>query len=143
MPSLQRSALVPHSAQNMFDLVNDVDSYPEFLPWCSDAATLENGVDFKVARVKMRKGPLNQQFTTRNMLTEGETIKMSLVDGPFKKLEGRWRFVDIGEQGCRVSFEVDFHFAGLLLQRTLSPVFNEICSRMVDAFVKRAAQKFG
>lgn len=142
MPTLQRSALVPHSAQNMFDLVNDVDSYPEFLPWCAEATTLESGADFKVARVKMKKGPLNQQFTTRNMLAVGETIKMSLVDGPFKKLEGQWRFSDIGDQGCRVTFEIDFHFAGMLLQRTLSPVFNEICSRMVDAFVKRANQQF-
>ncbi len=143
MPSLQRSALVPHSAQNMFDLVNDVDSYPEFLPWCSDARTLESGPDFKVAQVKMKKGPLNQQFTTRNLLSQGENIRMSLVDGPFKKLEGQWLFSDIGDQGCRVTFEVDFHFAGFLLQKTLSPVFNEICARMVDAFVKRANQQFG
>lgn len=142
MPSLQRSALVAHSAQNMFDLVNDVDAYPEFLPWCADARTLETGSDFKVARVKMKKGPLNQQFTTRNVLAEGETIKMSLVDGPFKRLEGQWQFSDIGDQGCRVTFEVDFHFAGILLQKTLSPVFNEICSRMVDAFVKRANQQY-
>ena len=127
----------------MFDLVNDVDSYPEFLPWCADAATLDSGADFKVAQVKMKKGPLKQQFTTRNMLTQGETIKMSLVDGPFKKLEGQWSFTAIGEQGCRVTFEVEFNFAGLLLQRTLSPVFNEICARMVDAFVKRANQQFG
>jgi ribosome-associated toxin RatA of RatAB toxin-antitoxin module len=143
MPSLQRSALVPHSAKNMFDLVNDVDSYPKFLPWCADASTLETGAGFKVARVKMKKGPLNQQFTTRNVLTEASTIKMSLVDGPFKKLEGQWLFSDIGEQGCRVTFEIDFHFAGFLLQKTLSPLFNEICSRMVDAFVKRANEQFG
>ncbi len=138
MPTIQRSALVPHSARQMFDLVNDVDSYPEFLPWCSGAATLESGESHRIARVQMKKGPLSQQFTTRNDLTSDTEIRMSLIEGPFRHLNGQWQFTSIGDQGCRVSFDVDFKFAGILLQKTLSPVFNEICVRMVDAFVERA-----
>ena len=92
MPTIQRSALVPHSAQKMFDLVNDVESYPQFLPWCSGAATLESSEQQYTARVEMKKGPLSQHFTTRNVLTPGTQINMSLVDGPFKKLQGQWQF---------------------------------------------------
>ena len=143
MPTIQRSALVPHSAQKMFDLVNDVESYPQFLPWCSGAATLESSEQQYTARVDMKKGPLSQHFTTRNVLTPGTQINMALVDGPFKKLQGQWQFKDIGEHGCRVSFDIEFTFSGILLQKTLSPVFNEICGRMVDAFVGRANEVYG
>lgn len=142
MPTIQRSALVPHSAQKMFDLVNDVDSYPDFLPWCNDAATLEKGDGYNIARVDIKKGPLSQHFTTRNELINGNEINMTLVDGPFKQLHGQWNFKDIGEHGCRVSFEIEFAFSGLILQKTLSPIFNEICARMVDAFVARANQVY-
>ncbi len=142
MPSIERSALVPHSAQKMFDLVNDVDAYPEFLPWCSGASTLELGEKHRVARVDLKKGPLSQHFTTRNDIIDGQEIKMSLVDGPFRQLNGQWSFKTIGDQGCRVSFHIEFTFAGFLLQKTLSPIFNEICARMVDAFVERANQLY-
>jgi len=138
MPSINRSALVPFSAKMMFDLVNDVDSYPEFLPWCAAATTLESGDTHRIARVDMRKGPLSQYFTTRNELTADRAIHMSLIDGPFKQLDGRWEFSEIGDQGCRIRFDIDFAFENFLLQRTLSPVFSEICSRLVDAFVSRA-----
>ncbi|OED38400.1 ubiquinone-binding protein [Chromatiales bacterium (ex Bugula neritina AB1)] len=138
MPTIERSALVPHSAQKMFELVDDVDSYPEFLPWCNGAATLERSANHRVARVDLKKGPLTQHFTTRNDLTEGSEIRMSLVEGPFRQLNGQWNFKSISDSGCRVSFHIEFTFAGFLLQKTLSPVFNEICSRMVDAFVERA-----
>ncbi len=142
MPTIQRSALVPHSAQKMFDLVNDVDSYPDFLPWCNDAATLEKGDGYNIARVDIKKGPLSQHFTTRNDLTNGSEINMTLIEGPFKQLQGQWNFKDIGEHGCRVSFDIEFAFSGLILQKTLSPIFNEICARMVDAFVVRANQVY-
>lgn len=138
MPNLERTALVSHSAKQMFDLVNNVDAYPEFLPWCSAAQTLERGTGYNIARVNMKKGPLSQHFTTRNELADGESITMSLVDGPFKQLNGKWVFEEIGELGCKVSFCIDFSFSGFLLQKTLSPIFNEICGRMVDAFVVRA-----
>ena len=143
MPNLERTALVSHSAQQMFDLVNDVDAYPQFLPWCAGAQTLERGDSFNIARVDIKKGAFSQHFTTRNALRDGESITMSLVDGPFKQLHGQWKFEEIGELGCKVSFSIDFAFSGFLLQKTLSPIFNEICARMVDAFVQRAREVYG
>jgi len=142
MPTLERSALVTHTAVEMFELVNDVDAYPEFLPWCGGSEKLEQGDDYYVARVDIKKGPISQQFTTRNVLAANESILMSLVDGPFKSLQGRWDFKDIDDLGCRVNFSIDFTFSNLLLEKTLSPVFNEICARMVDAFVVRAKQVY-
>lgn len=143
MPTLERSALVTYSAQQMFELVNDVDAYPQFLPWCAGSSTLERGEDYYVARVDIRKGPISQHFTTRNKLVSNEAIHMTLEDGPFKTLNGEWGFKEIGELGCKVSFSIDFTFSNFLLEKTLSPIFNEICTRMVDAFVARAKQVYG
>lgn len=146
MPTIQRSALVPFSAQQMYQLVNDVDAYPEFLPWCGGAEVIEDiqegGKTFRVARVDISKGPIKQSFTTRNELTDGEQIKLSLVDGPFRQLQGQWLFANIGESGCRVTFDIEFSFGSVVLEKTVGPVFKEICARLVDAFVARARQQY-
>lgn len=142
MSTIQRSALVPHSAQQMYQLVNDIEAYPEFLPWCSGAQILEDGDAVRVARVDISKGPLVQHFTTRNELQEGQSIQLALVEGPFRQLQGQWEFSAIGDQGCRVSFEIEFSFKSALIEKTLGPVFNEICTRLVDAFVTRARQLY-
>jgi len=142
MPTVERSALVPYTAQQMYQLVNDVESYPEFLPWCSGGAVLEEGEKFRVARVDISKGPIKQHFTTRNELIDGEQINLSLVEGPFKELQGQWQFTDIGDSGCRVSFNTQFSFGSVIIEKTVGPVFNEICARLVDAFVARARQVY-
>jgi ribosome-associated toxin RatA of RatAB toxin-antitoxin module len=142
MATLERSALVTYSAAQMYALVNDVDAYSDFLPWCAGSQTLERGSDYYVARVDIKKGPISQHFTTRNQVVEPETIVMSLVDGPFKSLNGQWRFREIDNLGCKVSFSIDFAFSNFLLEKTLSPVFSEICTRMVDAFVARAKEVY-
>ncbi len=142
MPTIQRSALVPFTAQQMYQLVNDVEAYPEFLPWCGGAAVLEDSDQVRVARVDIRKGPIKQHFTTRNELTADEQIKLSLVEGPFRQLQGVWQFAAIGESGCRVTFEIDFSFSSVLLEKTIGPVFNEICTRLVDGFVTRARKVY-
>lgn len=142
MPTINRSALVPFSARQMYDLVNDVAAYPEFLPWCGGAAVIESGEDYRIAQVQIRKGPVRQQFTTRNALQRDRQISMALVDGPFRSLDGKWQFSEIGDAGCRVSFDIEFSFAGRLLATALGPIFNEICSRLVDAFVTRAHQLY-
>ena len=90
----------------------------------------------------MRKGPLRQHFTTRNVLDPNTRISMELVDGPFRNLDGQWKFAEIGDAGCRVSFNIEFNFSGMLLQKALGPLFNEICSRLVDAFVERAHELY-
>ena len=142
MPTVERSALVPYSAQQMYQLVNDVESYSEFLPWCSGGSVLEDSESVRVARVDISKGPIKQHFTTRNELTDGEEIKLSLVEGPFSQLQGQWSFAAIGDSGCRVTFNTQFSFSSRIIEKTVGPVFNEICTRLVDAFVDRAKQVY-
>ncbi len=142
MPTVERSALVPFTAQQMYQLVNDVESYPEFLPWCSGGTVIEDSETLRVARVDISKGPIRQHFTTRNELKDGEEIRLSLIEGPFSQLDGLWQFTQIGDSGCRVTFSTQFSFRNFLLEKTVGPVFNEICTRLVDAFVVRAKQVY-
>ena len=142
MPTVERSALVPYTAQQMYQLVNDVASYPEFLPWCSSASVLEDSDAVRVARVDISRGPLKQHFVTRNELTDGEQIRLNLVEGPFSQLQGHWEFTSIGDSGCRVTFSTQFSFKSVIMEKTIGPVFNDICSRLVDSFVARARQVY-
>ena len=146
MPVIQRSTLVPHPAEAMFDLVADVESYPEFLPWCGGAREIERTDAAQVASVALATrlpGIGRAQFTTRNRLHRPERIDVELVDGPFRHLRGTWRFVPLGEDGCRAELEVDFEFASRLVGRALAPGFRRACDTVVDAFVRRAAAASG
>ena len=142
MPVIQRSATVPHPAEAMFDLVADIDRYPEFLPWCSGARTLERDGQTQVATVSVAKklpGIGTPEFTTRNRLERPGRIEMRLVDGPFKRLHGTWRFVPIDEGSCRAELEVDFEFRSRLVGAAIRPGFGRACDSIVGAFVERAA----
>lgn len=138
MPVIQRSALVPYPAESMFDLVTDVNRYPEFLPWCGGAREIERSDDHQVATVTISRSIKRSEFTTRNVLVRPERIDMRLVDGPFRRLEGQWRFVAIDANACRCELEVSFDFASRLLGTMMGPAFTRVCDTMVDAFVKRA-----
>ncbi len=140
---VQRSALVPYSAQAMFALVDDVAAYPKFLPWCAasevrrvDGAVMEAGVTIGYRGV-------NQTFITRNLREPGARIEMQLLDGPFKRLHGLWQFQSLGEDACKVLLDVDFEFASKVLGAVAGPVFSQIVGSLVDAFVKRAEQVYG
>jgi ribosome-associated toxin RatA of RatAB toxin-antitoxin module len=147
MPVVRRSALVPHAAQQVFDLVNDIERYPEFLPWCSEAHIVASSPQQIDARLTLAQGHLRAQFTTRNALSAPDSISMCLVDGPFRRLDGLWRFTrlvqDGAESGCKVELELDFEMAGSLLQRTLGGVFSRAAGTMVDAFCQRARSVYG
>ena len=128
----------------MYALVNDIAAYPEFLPWCKSSAILELSDSHLSAVLNIKKGMLQQQFSTRNTLTPDAAIDMQLIDGPFKHLEGHWKFGMIGDnQGCRVSLEMDLEFSNSILSTTLSPIFSQITGSMVDAFCKRAQEIYG
>ena len=127
----------------MFELVADVESYPEFLPWCGAAHAESLTEDEDHATVEIAKGRIRKSFTTRNLLDRGRSIKMHLVDGPFKHLEGIWRFEALGEAACKVSLSLDFEFSNLLVEATLGRAFGEIANTLVDAFCKRAVQVYG
>ena len=138
MQVVERNALVTFSAARMFALVNDVARYPEFLPWCVGAEVEEVSPGERLAAVKVAKGLVRMQFTTRNSLRQDSQILMELVEGPFSHLVGQWDFDPVGERGSRVSFRIEFEFKSRLMSAALSPVFQSVCDSIVDAFVARA-----
>lgn len=143
MRRVERCALVPYSSQEMFRLVDDVESYPDFLPWCSDAVIEEQDGDTTVATLELHKGGVTKRFTTRNARTPYSAIDLALVGGPFRSLSGGWRFQDLGEGGCKVSLELEFVFDSRLADLMFGPFFEDTCRSLVDAFTRRAAETYG
>jgi ribosome-associated toxin RatA of RatAB toxin-antitoxin module len=135
---ISRDALVTYSPAQMFALVDDVASYPQFLPWCRSAQVIERSEREVIARLQVHKGPLHTHFTTRNQLESPSRITLNLVEGPFRTLEGEWRFSAIADRGTRVSLTLKFAFANPVNAWLLEPVFEHTCSSLVDAFVARA-----
>lgn len=140
---IQRSALLPYPAQALYDLVNDVASYPQFLPWCTATEVLESTPAQMRATIKVGKAGLSQQFTTRNSLRPGEAIDMQLEQGPFRSLHGVWTFQPLGESACKITLDLAFEYSGALVKATLGPLFNQAATTMVDAFCQRARQLYG
>lgn len=138
MYKVERSALVPHTARQMFELVNNVDDYQDFLPWCGGSRVISRDGEGYVASVDIAFKGIRKSFTTRNTTTGTERIDVNLVDGPFRKLSGHWAFRDLGGEGSRISLELEFEFAGLLVGKVLGPVFRIIADSMVDSFSKQA-----
>ncbi len=143
MYAVNRSALVPFSTSQMYDLVRDIDGYPDFLPWCSGSEVLETFPDGISGRVDISKGRLHKSFSTRNYFRQNAEIRMELLQGPFSQLFGKWSFEPIGDQGSRISLELKFDFSSTLARITIGPVFNSITDQLVDAFVKRAEEIYG
>jgi len=138
LKSVQKSVLLWYSAQEMYDLVIDVPKYPEFLPWCDHAQVVELTPDGMVARIGMQVAGLSKSFTTRNVHTPGRQVALSLVDGPFKALQGTWDFIPMGEErACKVVLNLNYSFDSVL-GSLVAPVFDRIASTLVDAFVDRA-----
>lgn len=142
MPRVQRTALLPFPAADVFAIVNDVSRYPEFLPWCSAATVIEESHEEVVAALSLSASGITETFTTRNRLTHCEKIDMELVSGPFRELTGGWTFVRLGaDEGCRVELDLSFQFNGV--KSLLGVVFNKAADRMVDAFCARATDVLG
>ena len=138
MHKVERSALVPFSAQDMFALVNDIERYPDFLPWCKQTHIMERTQDVVVASIHVSKGVFNKSFTTRNALVPDCSMRMELVDGPFERFHALWQFEALEQDACRVIFSAEFRFSNRMLDMTLSPIFNRIANTMLDAFCERA-----
>ncbi|MEQ9001947.1 MAG: type II toxin-antitoxin system RatA family toxin [Pseudomonadales bacterium] len=137
---VRRSALLPYPPRAVYDVVSDVPSYPEFLPWCRDARVLERQEHEVVAELELDARGLQERFTTRNRLFPHERIELELVSGPFRSFAGTWRFIGIGgDAGCRVELDLDFQFSGArsMLGSAFSSVFARAADRMVDAFCAR------
>ena len=138
MQLVERSALVSYTAAQMFALVNDVARYPEFLPWCVAARVEDISATERVASLKIARGVLRTEFTTRNTLRQDAQIHMQLLHGPFRDLTGEWRFDAIGSRGSRVQFRVEFEFKNRLSASAFNAVFEALCGTIIDAFVVRA-----
>lgn len=139
MKNIARSAIVEHSAAEMYALVEDIEAYPQFLQWCTAAEVLERTQGRTRATLTVGVGGLSQAFTTVNENRPGEAIDMHLVSGPFRRFEGRWRFVPLAPRACRIEFSLQYEFSSRVLGKVLSPLFDGIADSMVDAFVRRAA----
>ena len=146
MKTVHKSVLIWYSAQEMFALVTDIASYPQFLPWCDRASVLaEDGHGMK-AEVGIAFGGIHQTFITRNDHVPGREVSMKLVDGPFSRLDGQWRFTPVGDEkqrSCKVDLELSYGFDNAALGALVGPVFDKIADSLVDAFVKRAEQVYG
>jgi ribosome-associated toxin RatA of RatAB toxin-antitoxin module len=140
---ITRTALVLHPAHDMYQLVQDVNSYPEFLSWCTHARVLEQTADAQLARLDVSIGGLKQSFTTRNRLVPGELLTLSLVEGPFRHLSGEWRFDALAETGSKVSLRLTFDFSSSLLSSAFRRGFARVADKLVLDFSRRADQVHG
>lgn len=138
MHQLSKSALVPYSAEQMYQLVNQVDDYPIFLNWCSDASILKQTSDQIIASVEINKSGFNQSFTTINTLTPNQRIDMKLKEGMFKQLNGAWVFTKLNDQACKIELNLSFSFSSKILDLAISPIFTSIANSQLEAFVARA-----
>jgi ribosome-associated toxin RatA of RatAB toxin-antitoxin module len=143
MIAVDRSALVAHSAHKMYALVADVESYPQFLPWCDRAVVSVSEPGRTVATLHVSFRGVRKEFTTENLNQPGARIDMKLVSGPFRSLEGSWAFTALSENACKVELTLRYQFASRLVEKIAGPAFHGITDTFVDAFVRRADEKFG
>ena len=137
MKEIRRSAIVEHSAAQMYALVDDIASYPRFLPWCTDVKVEQVG-DKKRATLTAAMGGIRQSFTTENENRPGEAMTMHLVEGPFRHFDAAWRFKPLGDAACEIEFTLRYDFSSRAVATLLGPLFNHIADTMVDAFTRRA-----
>lgn len=138
MKRIARSAIVEHSAAEMYALVEDVQAYPGFLPWCREARVRSRAARRTVATLAVGLKGLRYEFTTENTHRPHEAIDLQLVEGPFRRFAAHWRFVALGERAARIEFSMEYELAGALVSRALGPLFEGIANTMVDAFKRRA-----
>jgi ribosome-associated toxin RatA of RatAB toxin-antitoxin module len=138
MQVVERSSLTTYTAAQMFALVNDVARYPEFLPWCIGASVQSVSPEESIAELKVARGVLRADFSTRNILRPDAQINMRLLHGPFRELTGEWRFEAIGARGSRVHFRIEFEFKNRLTATAFNAVFEALCGTIIDAFLARA-----
>ncbi|MGQ0546660.1 MAG: type II toxin-antitoxin system RatA family toxin [Betaproteobacteria bacterium] len=143
MKRITRSAIVPHSAEAMYALVEDIESYPEFLPWCEAAEVHERRPGETRATLTARVSRLRQSFTTRNENQPGFAIDMRLEAGPFRAFSGAWRFRALAGESCEIEFTLQYEFASRALGKLLAPLFDRIADTTVDAFTRRAEEVHG
>jgi ribosome-associated toxin RatA of RatAB toxin-antitoxin module len=143
MSEVRKSVLVGYSAQQMFTLVDDVEKYPEFLPWCGGAGVSYRDQEKTRASILIDYRGIKQRFTTENRKELPHAMHIRLVEGPFRALDGSWRFTDLSGQGCKIEFLLHYEFSNRLLEKLVGPVFGYIANTLVDGFIRRAEKVYG
>ncbi len=143
MHRISKSAIVPYTPQQMFELVNNINDYSQFLNWCDSSSILNESDNQITASVQINKSGFNQTFTTINTLTPYQSIQMQLLDGPFDELTGEWRFEPLGDNASKIYLDLEFSFKSMLVDMTVSPVFKSIANSQLDAFIDRAKSIYG
>ncbi|BED88493.1 ubiquinone-binding protein [Pseudoalteromonas sp. MM1] len=143
MPQIEKSALVMYSTKEMFDLVNDVEAYPQFLPNCSDSKIVSQHNNNMTASLEISKAGIKKWFTTENTFIDEQTVQLKLVDGPFKTLTGRWHFQALDKTACKVELKLEFEFSSKLIELAFGKIFNDVAKNMVSAFTQRAKDVYG
>ena len=143
MATIERSALVPFSAERMFALVNDVRRYPEFVPWCAGAEVLAETDALIEASLRLKRGGVEHRFTTRNTLTPFTAMRLELVDGPFTTFTGDWSFKALGEDACKIGLTLTFQYRGRLATAALGALLSSSADTLVEAFCQRAKALYG
>lgn len=143
MPNISRSALVMHSVEDMYRLINDVSSYPKFLPDCSDSKIIARNETSMTAALLVSKNGFKKWFTTENTLVINQEVKMNLVDGPFKQLIGGWRLTALADDACKIELNLDYEFSNKMFDLAFGRVFNNLANNMVQAFTLRAKHVYG
>lgn len=143
MAVVHKTVFLGYSAEQMFDLVANVEDYPKFLPWCGAVKVLEHTDDKLVACMGINFHGVKQSFTTSNVNTRPTRMTMKLVDGPFKVMDGVWTFKALRADACKVEFDLHYEFSSIILEQLIGPVFGMIANSMVDSFCKRAETVYG
>lgn len=143
MALVEKSVLIRHSAQQMFDLVDRVEDYPAFLPWCNRTELKFRDAQKTAATLFINYRSVKSHFTTENEKEAPLWMNIRLVDGPFRRLEGRWQFRPLADDACKIEFQLSYEFSSRMFEKIIGPVFSQIANTFVDAFVKRASEVYG
>ena len=138
MITIKKSAFVFHSREKMFNLVDQVEDYPNFLPWCGKSEVIVRTKKITEAKILINYHSIKQSFTTRNVKVFPSKMDINLIEGPFKILEGKWSFIEIEKNTCKIEFELQYKFSSYILDKLISPVFNLIANTFIDNFVAKA-----
>ena len=139
---INKSAFVFFSQKKIFQLVDDVEHYPEFLPWCGGSKVIKRTEEITEATIEINFKGVKQSFTTRNVKKPFEVMEINLINGPFKKLTGSWKFTDNDENSCKIELSLMYEFDNLVLEKLIGPIFNIIANTFIDEFIKEANKRF-
>lgn len=143
MALVEKSVLIMRTPQQMFDLVDRVEDYPQFLPWCGSTELIARTAEITAARIHINFRGIRAHFATENPKDPPHWMNINLREGPFRRLDGSWRFTALGDAGCKVEFRLHYEFSSRILEKALGPVFGIIVNTFVDSFVKRAHHVYG